>query len=97
MVVWQLGLNRHVMGQIVTLFNYPRPTEKYVYFSVNAVSVVGLLFDDTGLELDINWVVMRPKLEAYINSGWYTPGKGLHLRLTELSSILEPLFVQGLK
>ncbi|KFH62892.1 hypothetical protein MVEG_11416 [Podila verticillata NRRL 6337] len=97
MVVWQLGLNRQVMGQIVTLFNYPRPTEKYVYFSVNAVSVVGLLFDDTGLELDVNWAVVRPKLETYISSGWYTPGKGLHLRLTELSSILEPLFVQGLK
>lgn len=97
MVVWQLGLNRHTTGQLVTLLNYPRPAEKYGYFSVNAAAVVGLLFDDTGAELEVDWVVMRPKLEAYIRRNWYTPGKGLDLRLTELSSIMAPLLIHGLK
>lgn len=94
-----MGANIELMGQLVTLLNYPRLEEKYIYFSVDKSRVIGLVFIDKGYELDVDWLDMRNNLKTFVDCPWETDplGPSLDRKWAQLSSIVVPLLGQGLK
>lgn len=95
--MFALHISIHSNGaeQLITLFNYPRPSESYVYFGGH-VFILGFLFEGVVNRLSMDWIEVRANWEIF-----YTAVMSDDLELDamweELSRIVRPLFVQGLK
>ncbi|KAG0030601.1 hypothetical protein BGZ81_002466 [Podila clonocystis] len=95
----QMSLNVALHGQLITLLNYPRPSEKHVYFAVDTGQIFGLIFDNIYFQLDVDWVDLRTKLKSFAEYLWQTEANLLDIdaKLPELTDILDPLFSKGLR
>lgn len=97
--VRHLGVNGQSSGQLITLKNYPKPLEAYIYFGRHTV-VIGFLFEGAMNHLSVDWVELGSRVntfESIFQSALTSDEKELDATWIKLSLILKPLFAQGLK
>ncbi|KAF9378705.1 hypothetical protein CPB97_009397 [Podila verticillata] len=89
----------HHSAQLVTLFSHSQRSESYMYFR-RSMPVFGFLFEGKVNKLNVDWKELGSDLDLFqsgLRNAINSDDRKLDALWTELSRIVKPLIVQGLK